>query len=330
MNQEDLVKIKDLHVKFPAGDKFVNAVNGVNLNIKPAETLGIVGESGCGKSLTLFSILRLIKSPPAIISGEIIFQGKDLLKMPEKELYKIRGKEITMIFQEPMTCLNPVMKIGNQIMESLIIHEGLDKSSALNRAIELLEIVEIPDAKNRVRDYPHQLSGGMRQRVMIAMALACKPKVLLADEPTTALDVTIQAQILELLKGIKKELGMSIVFVSHDLGVIAEIAERVAVFYGGRVVEESDTVSLFQNPIHPYTEALFGCIPLITTTAKRLNVIEGHIPDPTELPSGCCFGPRCKYFEDSCAKNYPKSYRISDTHVTACCRAKNIQFPLHK
>lgn len=325
MDQNNLIEIRDLKVKFPMGEKYINAVNGVNLNIKPAETLGIVGESGCGKSVTLFSILRLLKSPPAVITGEIMFQGQDILKMPDKELYKIRGKEITMIFQEPMTCLNPVMKIGNQIMESLIIHKKLDKAAAAKKTAELLELVEIPDAKNRMWNYPHQLSGGMRQRVMIAMALACQPKVLLADEPTTALDVTIQAQILELLKGIKKELGMSIVFVSHDLGVIAEIAERVAVFYGGKVVEEGDTVSLFKNPTHPYTEALFGCIPLINTKAKRLNVIEGFIPDPVELPPGCSFMPRCKYAGIHCSSEMPELYKVSDMHIAACHRARNQQ-----
>lgn len=322
MEQKNLIEIKNLSVKFPMGDKFIHAVNGVNMTIKHSETLGIVGESGCGKSVTLFSILRLLKSPPAIISGEILFEGKDILKLPNKELYKIRGKEITMIFQEPMTCLNPVEKIGNQIMESLLIHEKIDKDSAIKRTSELLELVEIPDAKRRMWDYPHQLSGGMRQRVMIAMALACKPKILLADEPTTALDVTIQAQILELLKNIKKELGMSIVFVSHDLGVIAEIAERVAVFYGGRVIEQGDTVSLFKNPTHPYTEALFGCIPLINTKAKRLNVIEGIIPDPSEIPPGCSFAPRCRYAADRCSCEIPQLYEINSMHIAACHRAK--------
>ncbi|WP_213950935.1 ABC transporter ATP-binding protein [Tepidanaerobacter syntrophicus] len=321
LKQDCILEIKNLNVKFPAEKKHIHAVNGVDLKIKPAETIGVVGESGCGKSVTLFSILRLLKSPPAIVEGRILFQGRDILKLRENELYTIRGKEVAMIFQEPMTSLNPVMKIGNQIMEALIIHEKLSKAEAVKRTIQLLELVEIPDAKNRIWNYPHQLSGGMRQRVMIAMALACKPKILLADEPTTALDVTTQAQILELLKQIKKSLNTSIVFVSHDLAVVAEIAEKIVVFYAGKIVEESTTVSLFKNPVHPYTKALFGCMPLLNTDSERLSVIEGSIPDPTDLPTGCVFYPRCKYSIKECSEKEPKLSNIDNDHRVACHRA---------
>jgi oligopeptide/dipeptide ABC transporter ATP-binding protein len=322
MEQNQLLEIRDLNVKFTVEEDTIYAVNGVNLTLNAGETLGIVGESGCGKSVTLFSILRLIKSPPAMISGEILFEGRDVLQMREKELHKIRGKEITMVFQEPMTCLNPVIKIGHQIIESLILHEKMHKDKAIKKTLELMRLVEIPDPESRMWDYPHQLSGGMRQRIMIAMALACTPKILLSDEPTTALDVTIQAQILELMKRIKQEYGMGIILVTHDLGVIAEVADRVAVFYGGRVVEEADTISLFSKPTHPYTEGLLGCIPLINTTAERLKVIEGTVPDLAAFPIGCPFEPRCEYAVDRCKEKNPQLEKIDKNHSVACHRAK--------
>lgn len=322
MSSEKLLEIRDLRVKFPIGDSFVYAVNGINLSLGSAETLGIVGESGCGKSVTLASIIRLIKSPPAIISGEIIFQGRDILKLPEKELHKIRGKEITMIFQEPMTSLNPVEKIGHQIMETLILHERMSKTAAIERTLELLELLRIPNAEERIWNYPHQLSGGMRQRVMIAMALACNPKILLADEPTTALDVTIQAQILAILKNIKRKLGTSVIFVTHDLNVVAEIAERVAVFYAGKVVEEADTVSLFKDTLHPYPKGLLGCIPNIHSKAARLRVIPGSIPDPMELPKGCAFCPRCEDSSDFCKERESPLVEVRAGHFVACHRAQ--------
>jgi oligopeptide/dipeptide ABC transporter ATP-binding protein len=322
MEQNHLLEIRDLNVKFTVEEDIIYAVNGVNLTLNPGETLGIVGESGCGKSVSLFSILRLVQSPPAIISGEILFEGRDVLQMREKELHQIRGKEITMVFQEPMTCLNPVIKIGHQIIETLILHEKMHKETAIKKTLELMQLVEIPDAESRMWDYPHQLSGGMRQRIMIAMALACKPKILLADEPTTALDVTIQAQILDLLKRIKQDNGMGIILVTHDLGVVAEVAERVAVFYGGRVIEEADTISLFTNPAHPYTEGLLGCIPLINTTAERLNVIEGTVPDLAAFPIGCPFEPRCEYAVEFCKEKNPQLEKIDKNHSVACHLAK--------
>jgi oligopeptide/dipeptide ABC transporter ATP-binding protein len=317
LKDQNLLEIHNLTVQFPSGDKFVKAVNGVNLGIRAGETLGIVGESGCGKSVSLFSILRLLP-PQARIDGEIFFDGKELLHLPINEMRRIRGKEISMIFQEPMTSLNPVLKIGEQLIEAITFHEKVRRKEAAAKSLDLLRLVEIPDTEKRLNSYPHQLSGGMRQRVMIAMALACKPKILLADEPTTALDVTIQAQILDLMQRLKEEYGMSIVIVTHDMGVIAEIAQRVAVFYAGRVVEEAETVSLFDHPTHPYTEGLLGCIPLINVNEEHLNVIEGMIPNPLSLPAGCPFHPRCHYATDICRTEEPHLMPVSDNHKAAC------------
>ena len=317
--KQHLLELQDLHVKFPMrGGKFVHAVNGIDLALNEGESLGVVGESGCGKSVTFSSVMRLIKSPPAIVSGKILFQGKDIMQMEKAELQGIRGKDITMIFQEPMTSLNPVMRIGNQIMETLLLHEKITKSQAEARTLELFKQVEMPDAESRLWCYPHQLSGGLRQRVMIAMALACNPKILLADEPTTALDVTIQAQILDLLTRLQKQTGMSIVMITHDLGIIAELAKRVAVFYAGRVVEETDTKELFNNPLHPYTIGLLGCIPTIRTNTRRLYVIEGNIPDPTNFPAGCPFNPRCRFARDICRKEEPIKREYKPGHKVAC------------
>ncbi|MDL2217202.1 ABC transporter ATP-binding protein [Christensenellaceae bacterium OttesenSCG-928-M15] len=315
----ELLNIKDLRVKFPMkGNTFVHAVNGIDLTLYEGESLGVVGESGCGKSVTFSSVMRLIKSPPAIIEGEILFKGQDIMKMNKTQLQDIRGKDITMIFQEPMTSLNPVMKIGSQITETLLLHENMTRKQAVDRALEYFKLVEIPDAESRLWCYPHQLSGGLRQRVMIAMALACNPKILLADEPTTALDVTIQAQILDLLVRLQKKTGMSIVMITHDLGIIAELAKRVAVFYAGRIVEQAPTNEIFNNPLHPYTMGLIGCIPTIKTSTKRLYVIEGNIPDPTDFPPGCPFHPRCACADEICSQEEPQKREYKEGHFVAC------------
>ncbi|MDL2218156.1 ABC transporter ATP-binding protein [Christensenellaceae bacterium OttesenSCG-928-M15] len=322
MDKNTVLEIKDLRVKFPMGESTIHAVNGVNLKLRKGETLGVVGESGCGKSVMMSSILRLVPTPPAITTGEILYGERDVLKMEKKDLFKIRGDEITMIFQEPMTSLNPVIKIGSQIAETLRLHQGLSKEDANEKVEELLKQVEIPNPKKRMNEYPHQLSGGMRQRVMIAMALACKPKILLADEPTTALDVTIQAQILALLKKLRQEYEMSVMLVTHDLGVIAEVADRVVVFYGGNIVEEAETIDLFDHPLHPYTEGLFGCIPHINAEPERLYVIGGNVPDPANLPEGCPFAPRCQYVKEACHKEKPALLEVAPGHFAACHFAK--------
>ena len=318
MENDKILEIKDLFVKFPMDGGAINAVNGVNLSLGKGETLGVVGESGCGKSVTMSTILRLVKTPPARIEGEIYYKGQNILDMPMRDFTRIRGKEISMIFQEPMTSLDPVIKIGPQIAESLMLHEKLLKNAAMAKALELLKQVEIPNAEKRINDYPHQLSGGMRQRVMIAMALACKPQILLADEPTTALDVTIQAQIMDLIKKLRGEYGMSIMIVTHDLGVISDVADRVVVFYSGQIVEEARTADLFKHPKHPYTKGLLACIPTLQTKAQRLQVIEGNIADPANLPSGCPFHPRCRYATERCSKENPKLYPCGDGHMAAC------------
>ncbi|MCB6608273.1 ABC transporter ATP-binding protein [[Clostridium] symbiosum] len=318
MDNDKILEIKNLFVKFPMDGGAIHAVNGVNLSLGKGETLGIVGESGCGKSVTMSAILRLLKTPPAQIEGEIYYKGQNILDMPMRDFTRIRGKEISMIFQEPMTSLDPVIKIGPQIAESLMLHERMLKNAAMAKALELLKQVEIPNAEKRINDYPHQLSGGMRQRVMIAMALACKPQILLADEPTTALDVTIQAQIMDLIKKLRGEYGMSIMIVTHDLGVISDVADRVVVFYSGQIVEEAYTADLFKHPKHPYTKGLLTCIPTLQTKASRLQVIEGNIADPANRPSGCPFHPRCQYATERCEKENPKLHPCGDGHLAAC------------
>jgi len=316
---EKLVEIRNLRTHFYTEDGIVPAVDGVNLYIKRGETLGVVGESGCGKSVTSLSIMRLIPNPPGkIVGGEILFQGEDLLKKSEAEMRKIRGNEISMIFQEPMTSLNPVYTIGDQIAEAIQLHQGLSRKEAMAKAVEMLRLVGIPLPERRVREYPHQLSGGMRQRVMIAMALSCNPKLLIADEPTTALDVTIQAQILELMKKLKKELGMAIMLITHDLGVVAEMCERVVVMYGGKVVEEADVVSLFKNPLHPYTEGLLRSIPRLDQETEKLHVIEGVVPNPLHMPKGCRFHPRCPYATDKCREAQPELEQVAPGRFVAC------------
>ena len=316
------LELKDLRVKFPLrAGRFVHAVNGIDLTLGEGESLGVVGESGCGKSVTFSSVMRLIKSPPALIEGEILVNGRDVLKMSTREIQQIRGKDITMIFQEPMTSLNPVMRIGKQITETLLLHEHISLKEAETRTLELFKMVDMPDAENRLWCYPHQLSGGLRQRVMIAMALACSPKILLADEPTTALDVTIQAQILDLLARLQEKTNMSIVMITHDLGIIAEIAKKVAVFYAGRIVEQAPTQELFKQPAHPYTVGLLGCIPTVKTTARRLYLIEGNIPDPAAFPPGCPFHPRCRYATEICRSEEPQKQEFAPDHFVACHQA---------
>ncbi len=314
----ELLRVTDLHTEFPTDDGLVKAVDGVSFSIDEGETLGIVGESGCGKSVTAFSVMRLLQPPGRIASGSIMFRGRDLAKITDAEMRQLRGNEISMIFQEPMTSLNPVYTVGDQIAETLLIHQDITKKDALDQTIDMLRRVGISLPERRVNEYPHQMSGGMRQRIMIAMALACKPKLLIADEPTTALDVTIQAQILELMKELKEQYGMSILFITHDLGVVAEMAQRVVVMYGGQVVEEADVKTLYRRPYHPYTEGLLSSIPRLDQPAGRLHTIEGIVPNPLHLPPGCRFAPRCPYAEDRC-NAAPPDLRDAGDGTTARC-----------
>ena len=296
-----LLEVKDLKTYFYTDAGVAKAVDGVTFSVDQGKVLGIVGESGCGKSVTSLSIMRLVDpSTGKYEGGNILFHGEDILKLSEKEMRKLRGNKISMIFQEPMTSLNPVFTIGYQIEESLILHKGMDKKAARERAVELLELVGIPEAGKRVDEYPHQLSGGMRQRVMIALALAGDPELLIADEPTTALDVTIQAQILDLLIELKKKLQMSIIIITHDLGVIAEMADEVAVMYAGEIVEKAKTRELFDDPKHPYTVGLMNSIPDINETVKRLKTLDGLVPSLYDMPKGCHFAPRCQYVCPEC------------------------------
>ena len=317
-----LLEVKNLKTYFFSPGKVVPAVDGVSFHVDAGETLCIVGESGSGKSVTSLSIMRLIPTPPGrFVAGEILFEGEDLLKKTESEMCSIRGNAISMIYQEPMTSLNPVFTIGMQVMEAIRIHQGLDKKAAEQKAIKMLGLVGISDPESRMHEYPHQLSGGMRQRVMIAMGLCCEPRLLIADEPTTALDVTIQAQILDLMRKLKKELGMTILFITHDLGVVAEMAQRVIVMYGGQVVEEAPVKDLFAAPRHPYTQGLLTCIPKMDDTRERLDVIKGMVPAPSDFPGGCRFHPRCPYARERCSREAPAIHMIGDTKV--CCH-----FPL--
>jgi oligopeptide/dipeptide ABC transporter ATP-binding protein len=323
---ERLLEMDGLKTYFFTSDGVVPAVDGVGFHIDKGETLGIVGESGCGKSVTSLSVMRLIPNPPGkITAGTIVFEGEDLLKKSERDMRKIRGNLISMIFQEPMTSLNPVYTVGDQIAEAIELHQGKRPREAMEQAVEMLKLVGIPLPERRVREYPHQLSGGMRQRVMIGMALSCNPKLLIADEPTTALDVTIQAQILELMKRLKREMGMAIMLITHDLGVIAEMAQRVVVMYAGKIVEEADVRSLFRQPMHPYTEGLLKSIPRIDGAKGRLHVIEGIVPNPLYMPVGCRFNPRCPYTMDICKAEEPALVQLSPGRKVACrLRAKGL------
>ncbi len=315
-----LLQVRNLRTSFFTDDGEVKAVDGVTFDVEEGETLGLVGESGCGKSVSALSLLRLIPSPPGrIISGEVIFEGEDLLKVSEAEIRHVRGNKIAMIFQEPMTSLNPVLTIGRQLTEGLELHLDMDSSSATTRAVQLLDMVGIPEAETRIRDYPHQFSGGMRQRVMIAMALSCNPKLLLADEPTTALDVTIQAQVLEILARLSRELGTSIIIITHNLGVVARYADRVNVMYAGRIVETATAKRLYANPRHPYTLGLLTSVPRLDQERKqKLQVIEGVPPDLINLGEGCAFYDRCTFRVDRCKEEAPPLMPVEDKHLSAC------------
>ena len=314
-----LLQVRDLKTHFFTDDGTVKAVNGVSFDLEEGELLGLVGESGCGKTATALSILRLITDPPGrIVGGEILFEGKDLLKLREREMRRVRGNRIAMIFQEPMTSLNPVLTIGRQLTEPLELHMGMDHPFARRRSAELLEMVGIPDPAGRLQDYPHQLSGGMRQRVMIAMALACNPKLLLADEPTTALDVTVQAQILELITGLARELGTAVILITHNLGIVARYAQRVNVMYAGKLVETGPARTIYENPRHPYTLALLHSVPRLDRPRQdRLASIEGLPPDLIHMPQGCPFRPRCPFAVDRCQEN-PPLLPVGERHWAAC------------
>ena len=322
---EIVVSVRHLRTYFRTDGPVARAVDDVSFDVRAGETLGVVGESGCGKSVTSLSIMGLVPAPHGHHpSGEIHFEGRDLLKLSEREMRKVRGDRIAMIFQEPMTSLNPIFRIGNQIGETLRHHRGMSRTEARLESIRLLERVGIPDAGKRVDDFPHQLSGGMKQRVMIAMALSCRPKLLIADEPTTALDVTIQAQILDILRDLQEEFGMAILLITHDLGVVAEMAHRVVVMYGGRVVETADATTLFSRPRHPYTVGLFESLPDIETDREELAVIPGMVPRSTEFPSGCRFRNRCAHADRPCAQSLPSLDAVATGHEVACSRLDDI------
>ena len=318
----EFLKISDLHVEYTSGGQIVKAVNGVDISLEKGETLGLVGETGAGKTTIAKAILRILPQPPAKIrSGSIELEGQNLLAIPEKEMLKIRGGKIAMIFQDPMTALNPTMTVGGQIAEVVLLHNDISHSEAVERASQMLEMVGIPAM--RYYEYPHQFSGGMKQRVVIAMALACNPQLLLADEPTTALDVTIQAQVLEMMMELKHKLGTSMILITHDLGVIAETCDKVAVIYAGQIVEYASKEELFRYPMHSYTKGLFGSLPSLNDDSKRLRPIRGLPPDPTNLPEGCCFHPRCPNAGGQCTcGESPKMVEVRPGHFVRCVKAK--------
>lgn len=322
MKQGSLLSIRDLRTRFHTYDGVVTAVDGIDLDVYRGETLGVVGESGCGKSVTALSILRLLRSPPAEIQGTILFGGTNLLNVSQDEIRRVRGNAISMIFQEPMTSLNPVLTIGEQISEAIRLHQGVTRQEALKRAVEMLQMVQIPAPDVRAQEYPHKLSGGMQQRAMIAMALSCHPQLLLADEPTTALDVTIQAQIVDLMQRLKEEFETSIVLITHNLGLIAEMAKRVVVMYTGKVVEEAPVEDLFREPLHPYTRGLLGSIPWmgrkLETGRRQLQEIPGIVPSLLEMPGGCRFHPRCNRTMDICRKEEPPPVHPNDRRRVLC------------
>jgi len=316
---EKLVEVKNLKTYFYTNRGVLKAIDGVDFEIYPGETLGLVGESGCGKSVTALSIMRLIQEPPGrIVDGEVWFKGRDLLKLKPEEMRRIRGNDISMIFQEPMTSLNPVFTVGNQISEAILLHKDVSKKEAMVQTVEMLRKVNIPIPEQRVNEYPHQLSGGMRQRIMIAMALSCAPQLLIADEPTTALDVTIQAQVLDLMNNLKDKFDMSIIIITHDLGVIAEIADRVAIMYAGDVVECTDIKTLFSNYKHPYTYGLINCVPQIDQEVNRLITIPGTVPSYYNLPRGCRYSTRCPLADDDCFIQKPEIEEVEKGHKVRC------------
>ena len=317
---DKLLEINNLQTHFYTEHGVARAVDGVSLEIYPRETLGVVGESGCGKSVTALSVMRLIQPPGKIVGGEILLRGRDLLQLDQRAIRAVRGKDISMIFQEPMVSLSPVYTVGQQITEAILVHTQLSKKEALERAVDMLRRVGIPSPEQRVHEYPHQLSGGMRQRVMIAIALSCSPQLLIADEPTTALDVTIQAQILDLLMNLKESLDMSIMMITHDLGVIAEVADRVAVMYAGQVVEYTDVVTLFDHPLHPYTLGLMNSVPRLDLEMERLKTIPGVVPNPVGYPHGCRYSTRCPQADERCRNEPPQLRFIEDGHQVRCWR----------
>jgi len=324
--ESNVLEVKDLQTVFFTNSGLFRAVDNLSFHVSRGETLAIVGESGCGKSVSALSIMRLVPNPPGrIVGGSITLEGTDLLTLDEARMRQIRGNRISMIFQEPMTSLNPVIRIGDQISEAVRLHRAMSSKEAWARAVDMLRLVRIPEPARRAQEYPHQLSGGMRQRAMIAMALACRPALLIADEPTTALDVTIQAQILALMLDLQKELGMGLILITHDLGVVAQTAQRVIVMYAGKKVEEADVDTLFANPRHPYTRGLMASIPGVPTRQdvadERLNEIPGTVPSLTNLPTGCAFAPRCKLAIDKCRAEYPPLMDFGGDHLAACWRA---------
>lgn len=321
-----LLSVKDLEVAFFTKDGKVSAVNSISYTVDEGDTLGIVGESGCGKSVSAMALLRLLPTPPArIMGGEVVLQGQDLLKLPQSQMHTIRGSKIAMIFQDPMTSLNPVMTVGKQISEAVRVNLGLGARECRDRTIEVLSNVGIPRAVDRLGDYPHQFSGGMRQRVMIAMAISCRPKLLIADEPTTSLDVTIQAQIVDLVRRLQQDLGMAVIWITHDLGVIARIAKRLNVMYAGKIIEYGPIKSVFAKPQHPYTMGLLGSLPRIDSNSdQELQFIEGAPPDMVRLPKGCSFAPRCKFRSERCLVEEPQLVGVGDDHMAACIRLPEI------
>ena len=321
-----LLRVEDLKTTFYTDNAVIRAVDGVSFNVRPGEVMGLVGESGCGKSVVSLSIMRLIMYPPGKIEGgRIDFNGRDLLSLDAKSMRRIRGNDIAMIFQEPMTSFNPVYKIGEQVSEAIRLHQGLHRKAAWQQAARMLELVGIPRPHEIVNDYPHQLSGGMRQRAMIAMALSCNPKLLIADEPTTALDVTIQAQILELMKDLREKINTAIIFITHDLGVIAEMAQHVVVMYAGKVVEDAEVNSLFKEPLHPYTSGLIRSKPKLEEEIKTLEFIPGSVPNPMEMPAGCAFHPRCPEAMDICYRKIPQLLEPKPRHLVRCWLYQNQQ-----
>ncbi len=318
--KNDLLSVKNLSVQYTSGGRIIHAVNGVSFSLEKGKTLALVGETGAGKTTIAKSLLRILPDPQGkITGGEVFYEGRDLLKLDQKEMRKIRGGKISMIFQDPMTALNPVITVGEQIAEVIRKHQDVGRSESMNLAAQMLEMVGIPGA--RVKEYPHQFSGGMKQRVVIAIALACNPALLLADEPTTALDVTIQAQILDMIAGLREQLNTAMILITHDLGVVAETADSVAIVYAGEILEYADKMDLYLHPAHPYTNGLFGAIPDISVRTRRLANIEGLPPDPTNLPTGCCFNPRCPYATEECRKNKPELKEISPGHFSQCSAA---------
>jgi oligopeptide/dipeptide ABC transporter ATP-binding protein len=328
---EPLLAVRDLKTYFFTDRGIAKAVDGVSFTIQAGSTLGLVGESGCGKSVSALSILRLIPSPPGkIVGGSILLDGKNLLSLPEEEIRQVRGNQISMIFQEPMTSLNPVFTLGDQVIEALLVHQKASRAEARAQALEMLRRVKIPYAETLLDQYPHQISGGMRQRVMIAMALVCRPKLLIADEPTTALDVTIQAQILELLRELQVEFGMSILIITHDLGIVSDLADAVAVMYAGQIVEYAATRDLFANPRHPYTLGLFHSRPRLGKKKRRLDVIPGTVPSPLDFPTGCRFHPRCAFVVEDCRRTEVSLQEVAMGHSSACLRVQRGELALSK